>query len=39
MKKKGEEMAGWLFMAPALIIFTALVVFPILMSLFLSFTE
>ena len=34
-----ETLAGWTFMAPALIIFTALVIFPIIMSLFLSFTE
>ena len=39
MNKKHETMAGWLFLAPALIIFAILVVFPIIMSLFLSFTE
>ena len=37
--KRQETLAGWTFMAPALIIFTALVIFPIIMSLFLSFTE
>ncbi len=34
-----EAIAGWVFMAPALIIFAVLVVFPIIASLFLSFTE
>lgn len=39
MGKKREALAGWAFMAPALIIFCILVVFPIIMSLFLSFTD
>lgn len=37
--KRQEAAAGWTFMAPALIIFAVLVVFPIIMSLFLSFTD
>lgn len=37
--KKQEAIAGWAFLAPALIIFAVFVVFPILMSLFLSFTD
>lgn len=37
--KRQETLAGWAFMLPALIIFAALVVFPIVMSLFLSFTD
>ena len=37
--KREETLAGWLFMLPALIIFAILVIFPIIMSLFLSFTE
>lgn len=37
--KRQEALAGWTFMIPALIIFAALVVFPIIMSLFLTFTE
>ena len=39
MNKKRETIAGWLFLAPALIIFASLVVFPVIMSLCLSFTE
>ena len=39
MNKKNDTIAGWLFLAPALIIFAILVVFPIIMSLLLSFTE
>ena len=39
MHKKRETIAGWLFLAPALIIFAILVVFPVIMSLCLSFTE
>ena len=39
MNKKRETIAGWLFLAPALIIFAILVVFPVIMSLCLSFTE
>ena len=37
--KRQETVAGWLFMAPALTIFVLLVVFPIIMSLLLSFTD
>lgn len=37
--KRQETLAGWTFMLPALIIFAVLVVFPIIMSLFLSFTD
>ena len=37
--KRQESLAGWTFMLPALIIFAVLVVFPIIMSLFLSFTD
>ena len=37
--KRQEALAGWAFMLPALIIFMVLVVFPIIMSLFLSFTD
>ena len=39
MNKKRETIAGWLCLAPALIIFAILVVFPVIMSLCLSFTE
>ena len=39
VNKKKENVAGWLFLAPAMIIFLALVVFPILMSLFLAFNK
>ena len=39
MNKKHETMAGWLFLMPALTIFAALVVLPVIMSLLLSFTE
>lgn len=39
MNKRQETLAGWGFMLPALIIFAVLVVFPIIMSLFLTFTE
>ena len=38
-EQKRETIAGWLFLAPALIIFAILVVFPVIMSLCLSFTE
>lgn len=37
--KRQETLAGWAFMLPALIIFAVLVVFPIIMSLVLSFTD
>lgn len=37
--KNQEAFAGWVFMIPALIVFFILVVFPIIMSLFLSFTD
>lgn len=37
--KRQETIAGWTFMLPALIIFFSLVVFPIIMSFFLSFTD
>lgn len=37
--KRQETLAGWAFMLPALIIFAVLVIFPIIMSLILSFTE
>lgn len=39
MNKKKEALAGWLFLTPALIVFLALVVFPIIVSFLLSFTE
>lgn len=39
MNKKKENVAGWLFLSPAMIIFLVLVVFAIVMSLFLAFTE
>lgn len=39
MNRRKETLAGWLFLAPALLIFLILVVFPILMSLGLSFTK
>ena len=39
MNKKHEALAGWLFLLPALTIFAALVVLPVIMSLLLSFTE
>jgi len=37
--QRAEDRAGWLFMTPALIIFVTLVVFAIVMSLFLAFTD
>ena len=39
MNKKGENLAGWLFLTPALIVFVSLVVIPIIMSFILSFSE
>ena len=39
MNRKHETMAGWLFLLPALTIFAALVVLPVIMSLLLSFTD
>lgn len=39
MKQKKETLVGYAFLAPALIIFLALVVFPICMSIYLSFTK
>lgn len=37
--KNKEALAGWLFLAPALLVFLALVVLPIIMSFLLSFTD
>ena len=34
-----EDITGWAFIAPVLIIFIVLTAFPFLFSLFLSFTE
>ena len=39
MKKRNETLVGYAFVAPALIVFVALVAFPLLFSIFLSFTE
>ena len=39
MNKRKEALAGWLFLAPALIIFLVLVIIPIIMSLLLSFAD
>ncbi len=39
MNKKKEALAGWLFLAPALIVFLVLVVFAILMSFGTAFTK
>ena len=39
MNKKKEALAGWLFLAPALVVFLALVIIPIIMSFLLSFAE
>ncbi len=39
MNKKKEALAGWLFLAPALVIFLALVIIPIIMSFLLSFAD
>ena len=36
---KNENLTGYLFLSPALIIFISLVAFPLLFSVFLSFTE
>lgn len=38
-KKNNDALAGWLFLTPALIVFVALVLLPIVMSFFLSFTK
>ena len=38
-KKNKEALAGWLFLSPALLVFLALVVLPIIMSFLLSFTD
>lgn len=38
-REKSENLAGWLFMAPAMVIFLTLVVMAIIMSMSLSFTE
>ena len=39
MNRKKEAVAGWVFMAPALVIFVALVLLPVIASFALSFTE
>ena len=39
MEKRKENLIGWAFILPALIVFLAFVVFPFLASLLLSFTE
>lgn len=39
MNKKKEALAGWLFLAPALVVFLALVIIPIIMSFFLAFAD
>lgn len=39
MNKRKENIAGWLFMTPALIVFMALVFLPVIASFLLSFTE
>lgn len=39
MNKKRETLAGWLFLAPALVVFLTLVIIPIFMSLILSFVD
>ena len=39
MNKKKENIAGWVFMAPALIIFLGLVFIPVISSFILSFTK
>ena len=39
MNKRKETLAGYAFLAPALFIFITLVAFPVLLSLFLAFTE
>lgn len=39
MKKNKETLIGYAFIAPALIVFIALVAFPLFFSVFLSFTE
>jgi multiple sugar transport system permease protein len=37
--KKSDALTGWLFLAPTLIIFVSLIIFPVIVSLFLSFTQ
>jgi len=39
MNKRKEAMAGWLFLSPALIVFFAMVFFPVVASVLLSFTK
>lgn len=39
MNKKKEALAGWLFLAPALVVFLALIIIPIIMSFLLSFAD
>ena len=39
MDKKRENLVGYAFIAPSLIVFLALVAFPLVFSIFLSFTE
>ncbi len=39
MKKQRETLTGYAFLSPALIIYIALVAFPVIMSLFLAFTK
>lgn len=39
MNKRKEAIAGWVFLSPALIVFFALVFFPVIASILLSFTK
>ncbi len=39
MRKREEAISGYLFLLPSLIIFLSLIVFPVLFSAFLSFTD
>lgn len=38
-RAQAENRAGWLFMLPAMIVFLALVIVPVIMSFFLAFTK
>jgi multiple sugar transport system permease protein len=37
--KRSDALTGWLFLSPTLVIFVSLVIFPVIVSLFLSFTQ
>lgn len=39
MNKRNEAVAGWFFLSPALIVFFALVFFPVIASILLAFTK